>query len=122
MRLLLLPLLLTACTTIPQGPPWRPVTSNTTNELRGLSVVSEQVAWASGTRGTVLRTIDGEHWQAMSVPDADKLDFRDIHAIDANRAIVMSAGPGEASRIYRTDDGGAHWRLALTNSVKEGFW
>jgi photosystem II stability/assembly factor-like uncharacterized protein len=117
-----LPLILSACATVPPGPPWLPVTSNTTSELRGLSVVSEQVAWASGARGTVLRTVDGVNWQALAVPGADKLDFRDIHAIDANSAIVMSAGPADASRIYRTDDGGAHWRLTITNPVKEGFW
>jgi photosystem II stability/assembly factor-like uncharacterized protein len=56
------------------------------------------------------------------VPDADKLDFRDIHAIDARSALVMSAGPGAASRIYRTDDGGATWRLLATNQFAEGFW
>ena len=120
--ILALPLMLSACATIPAGPPWLPVTSNTTAELRGLSVVSEQVAWASGAKGTVLRTTDGANWQAYAVPGADKLDFRDIHAIDANSAIVMSAGPGDASRIYRTDDGGANWRLLVTNQVKEGFW
>jgi photosystem II stability/assembly factor-like uncharacterized protein len=101
---------------------WRPETSGTSAELRGLSVVSDSVAWASGTKGTVLRTTDGANWQAMQVPDAEKLDFRDIHAIDAKSALVMSAGPGALSRIYRTDDGGASWRLLATNQFPEGFW
>jgi photosystem II stability/assembly factor-like uncharacterized protein len=120
--ILVVPLLLCACATVPAGPPWQAVDSHTASELRGLSVVSEQVAWASGTKGAVLRTVDGRHWQALAVPGAEKLDFRDIHAIDANSAIVMSAGPGEASRIYRSDDGGATWSLMTTNAVKEGFW
>ncbi|MCS0589732.1 WD40/YVTN/BNR-like repeat-containing protein [Massilia norwichensis] len=101
---------------------WQPTPSGTTAELRGLSVVSDKVAWASGAKGTVLRTVDGATWQAMQVPDADKIDFRDIHAIDAKTAIVMGAGPGAASRIYRTDDGGRSWRLMTTNQVAEGFW
>jgi photosystem II stability/assembly factor-like uncharacterized protein len=101
---------------------WRPVASGVTTELRGLSVVSDTVAWASGARGTVLRTIDGAHWQAIQVTDADKLDFRDIHAIDAKSALVMSAGPGALSRIYRTDDAGASWRLLAANQFAEGFW
>jgi photosystem II stability/assembly factor-like uncharacterized protein len=101
---------------------WRPVPSGTTAELRGLSVVSDKVAWASGAKGTVLRTVDGVTWQAMQVPDADKIDFRDIHAIDAKTAIVMGAGPGAASRIYRTIDGGTTWELMTTNQVAEGFW
>jgi photosystem II stability/assembly factor-like uncharacterized protein len=101
---------------------WRVENSGVAVELRGLSVVSEAVAWASGAKGTVLRTTDGVHWQAMQVPDADKLDLRDIHAIDAKSALVMSAGPGAASRIYRTDDGGGTWRLLATNDFAEGFW
>ncbi|NML62706.1 hypothetical protein HHL21_16795 [Massilia sp. RP-1-19] len=103
-------------------PAWTPASSGTSAELRGLSVVSTSVAWASGARGTVLRTTDGAQWQAMSVAGAEKLDFRDIHAIDANTALVMGAGPGDASRIMRTDDGGKTWRQVALNSYKEGFW
>jgi photosystem II stability/assembly factor-like uncharacterized protein len=101
---------------------WQAVPSGTGVELRGLSVVSSKVAWASGAKGTVLRTVDGKAWQAMQVPEADKIDFRDIQAFDAQSAVVMGAGPGAASRIYRTDDGGASWRLIMTNAVAEGFW
>jgi photosystem II stability/assembly factor-like uncharacterized protein len=104
------------------APAWRVEHSGTSAELRGLSVVSDIVAWASGDKGTVLRTTDGAHWQAIHVADADQLDFRDIHAIDARSALVMSAGPGAASRIYRTDDGGATWRLLATNQFEKGFW
>ena len=91
-------------------------------ELRGLSVLSEQVAWASGAQGTVLRTADGKEWQLRTVPGAETLDFRDIQAFDANTAIVMGAGPGAASRLYRTRDGGASWQLLHTNPDSEGFW
>jgi len=101
---------------------WQTIPSGTGAELRGLSVVSGKVAWASGAKGTVLRTVDGSSWQAIQVPDADKIDFRDIQAFDADTAVVMGAGPGAASRIYRTTDGGASWRLVVTNQIAEGFW
>ncbi|HEX8603892.1 MAG TPA: hypothetical protein VF774_14700 [Pseudoduganella sp.] len=101
---------------------WQIQASGTQVELRGLSVVSPTVAWASGGKGTVLRTIDGNAWTVLAVPGAEKLDFRDIHAFDADTAIAMSAGPGEASRIYRTADGGATWQLAITNPDPRGFW
>lgn len=103
-------------------PAWSPVESGTSAELRGLSVVSDSIAWASGARGTVLRTIDGAQWQAFSVPGAGQLDFRDIHAVSASTALVMSAGPGDASRILRTDDGGKTWRQVALNPDKDGFW
>ena len=102
--------------------PWRVEKSGTQVELRGLSVVNAKVAWASGMKGTVLHTVDGEHWKAMQVPGTEKLDFRDVEGIDANTAYVMSAGPGEASTIYKTTDGGTTWKLQVTNSDKEGFW
>lgn len=101
---------------------WQTVPSPTGAELRGLSVVSASVAWASGTKGTVLRTVDGQAWHAMRIPDAEAIDLRDIQAFDADTAVAMGAGPGAASRVYRTEDGGASWRLVATNAVAEGFW
>ena len=101
---------------------WQPQASGTQAELRGLSVVSSTVAWASGAKGTVLRTVDGKTWSVLAVPGAEKLDFRDIHAVDADTAVAMSAGPGDASRIYRTADGGVTWQLAITNPDPRGFW
>ena len=62
-------------TGLAQASSWRTEASGTTVPLFGLSVVSAQVAWASGTKGTVVRTIDGEHWTAMQVPGADKLEL-----------------------------------------------
>jgi photosystem II stability/assembly factor-like uncharacterized protein len=103
-------------------PAWQPQDSGVTVELRGLSVVDGKVAWASGAQGTVIRTIDGEHWRAVPVPDASAFDLRDIHAIDADTALAMGAGTGAASRIYRTTDGGATWKLMVTNTAPTGFW
>ena len=111
-----------SATPSPTPPAWRAQASGATAELRGLSVVSDTVAWASGAKGTVLLTTDGANWQVFQVAGAEKLDFRDIHAIDARSALVMSAGPGALSRIYRTDDGGASWHLLATNQFAEGFW
>jgi photosystem II stability/assembly factor-like uncharacterized protein len=92
-------------------------------QLRGISAVSERVAWASGAKGTVLRTIDGgEHWTKVDVPEADALDFRDIQAFDQNTAFVLSIGPGEQSRIYKTTDGGKSWKLQFTNSDPKAFY
>ena len=91
--------------------------------LRGISAVSADVAWASGREGTVLRTLDGgKHWQVIKVPGAGELDFRDVEGFDADSAIVLSIGPGEASRVYRTGDGGRTWILALQNKDPRAFF
>jgi photosystem II stability/assembly factor-like uncharacterized protein len=102
---------------------WQQQASNTMADFRGLCAVSASVAWASGTRGTVARTTDGgKTWQASTVAGAEKLDFRDVKAMDANTAYVLSIGKGEQSRIYKTTDGGAHWALQFTNKSAEGFF
>lgn len=91
--------------------------------LRGISAVDGDIAWASGAKGTVLRTLDGgKHWQRVMVPDADALDFRDIEAFDADTAVVLAIGPGQASRVYRTEDGGKTWQLALQNRDPRAFF
>jgi photosystem II stability/assembly factor-like uncharacterized protein len=103
---------------------WQMQNSTTTANLRGIHAVGGGVAWASGANGTVLRTEDsGYMWQSCAMPPgAEKLDFRGIWAWDANTAIVMSSGPGDQSRLYKTTDGCSHWTLLYTNPDKDGFW
>lgn len=97
--------------------------SHTTENLRGVSAVSRQVAWASGTHGMYLRTTDGgQTWTPAQVPDAAALDFRAVVGFSAEEAFLMSAGPGGQSRIYYTADAGQHWQLQFTNSNPKGFF
>jgi hypothetical protein len=101
--------------------------SGTTAGLRGIDSVDGTVAWASGTGGTVLKTIDGgAHWTKCTIPDAAKdgatLDFRGVQAWDATTAIVMASGKGKLSRLYKTKDGCKTWKLIFTNPDKDGFW
>jgi len=87
---------------------WEPLKAATTASFRGLSVVDDRVAWASGTRGTVIRTIDGgDSWVVDSIPGAGTLDLRGIHARSGTVAHVAAT----AGRIWRTTDGGRRWSL-----------
>ncbi|MEZ5347311.1 MAG: hypothetical protein R2681_17320 [Pyrinomonadaceae bacterium] len=102
---------------------WQKQDVKTDASFRGLDVVSEKIVWASGTGGTVIRSTDGgENWDVIKVPGAEKLDFRDIEAFDANTAYILSIGNGESSRIYKTTDGGKNWVLQFTNKVEAAFF
>jgi photosystem II stability/assembly factor-like uncharacterized protein len=106
-----------------RGQSLTPLPSNTTENLRGLSVVSAQVIWASGAHGTYLRSVDGgATWTAAQVPGAETLDFRDVEAFSAEVAYLLAAGPGEQSRIYKTSDAGKTWALQFTNPGPKGFF
>jgi photosystem II stability/assembly factor-like uncharacterized protein len=101
----------------------KPQNSGVDVQLRGISAVSDKVAWASGAKGTVLRTIDGgATWQRLEIVGAEALDFRDIQAFDQNTAFVLSIGPGDQSRIYKTADGGRIWQRQFTNSDPKAFY
>jgi photosystem II stability/assembly factor-like uncharacterized protein len=103
--------------------PWEEQKSGTTARLRGVSAVDENIVWASGTNGTVVRTVNGgAQWQASVVPAAAELDFRDVQGVDANTAYLLSIGDGDKSRIYKTTDGGRTWKLQFTNREPKAFY
>ena len=102
---------------------WVEQASGVTARLRGVSAVNERVVWASGAGGTIVRSADGGRtWRRLTIPGTEKLDFRDIDAIDERTAYVLSIGPGEASRIYKTRDGGASWELQFQNREPKAFY
>src|SRR5215467_5151522 len=98
-------------------------TSGTTALLIAVSPVNERVVWVSGSQGTWLRTLDGgATWESGRVSGADSLQFRDVHAVDASTAYLLSIGSGSQSRIYKTTDAGQHWSLPFMNRDSAGFY
>jgi photosystem II stability/assembly factor-like uncharacterized protein len=97
--------------------------SGTRALLIAVSPVSERLAWASGTQGTWLRTVDGgATWSGGRVAGADSLQFRDVHGVDASTAYLLSIGNGAQSRVYKTVDGGAQWTMRHVNPDSAGFY
>ena len=91
-----------------QASNWELLKAETTASFRGLSVVNDKVIWASGTRGTVIRSVDGgTTWSVDSIPDAATFDLRGIHARSDRVAHVAAT----AGRIWKTSDGGKTWAL-----------
>lgn len=108
---------------VPQEPSWewQMIDSPTTEHIRGLRVVNDSTLWISGTSGVVFRTEDGgKHWDNLTLPKCEDLDFRDIHAFDLENAYVISAGEGV--RMYRTMDAGISWYEVYQDTNAHAFY
>jgi photosystem II stability/assembly factor-like uncharacterized protein len=102
---------------------WTQVHTGPDVELRGLAIRGATHAWTGGAKGTLLRTRDGgKSWDTLHPPGGEDLDFRDVEALSDKDLVLMSAGPGAASKIYVSGDGGDRWRLAHTNPDEKGFY
>lgn len=115
-------LLLTGFTALhaQQGPAIRILTTGAKWSLRGLSVVNDNIVWASGSNGTVGRSTDGgATWKWTTVKGFENRDFRDIEAFDAATAIIMAVDA--PAFILKTVDGGATWKAVYENKRQGMF-
>jgi photosystem II stability/assembly factor-like uncharacterized protein len=102
---------------------WTYASSGTTSELRGLSIASDGAVWASGSRGAVVRSVNGgKTWVADTVAGATALDFRAVHAFNASSALAASAGEAEKglATIFATTDA-RRWRRIFSTDQKGVF-
>ena len=92
-----------------------------TARLRGVSAVSDRVAWASGTGGTVLQDDRRrQHLAPAYRARRGKLDFRDIDALSENIAYVLSIGNGETVPHLQDHRRRQDWTLQLGQPRPEG--
>lgn len=78
--------------------------------IRGLSVVDNNVAWASGSKGYItVITNSGKSWNWQQVKGFEKCDFRDIEAFSAKKALIISSGT--PALILKTLDSGNTWKV-----------
>jgi len=88
--------------------------------IRALSVSSEKVIWASGSKGMVAKSInEGVSFEWMQVKGYEKRDFRAMHAWSDQEAIIVAiASP---AIILKTYDGGASWNKVYENTDSSMF-
>jgi photosystem II stability/assembly factor-like uncharacterized protein len=79
---------------------------------------------ASGTHGGIYQSKNnGQRWSKITGPENSQgLQFRDIQLLSNGALIVMSAGEGDNSRIYRNDDDGKHWQLQIEGQRVTTFY
>lgn len=101
-------LIFTALFTNTMSAQWTEQTSGITTPIYSVSAVNNNVVWACGESGVVLRTINsGINWNATTSPNAS-IGLYTIQGIDALTALVGGSGASSAF-AYKTIDGGVTW-------------
>lgn len=92
------------------GATWTPVSSGTTEQLRGLCFADADNGWAVGD-SVVLKTTDrGTTWTEQSVPVT--ASFRDVRFVDVNTGWISGGPIGSetgAMVLLKTTDAGVSW-------------
>ena len=88
--------------------------------LRGLSIPSEKVIWASGSKGSIAKSVNGgESFEWIQVKGYEQRDFRAIQAWDDKQALIVAiASP---ALILKTFDGGLNWKKVYENNDSSMF-
>jgi photosystem II stability/assembly factor-like uncharacterized protein len=107
---------------VPTGT-WTEQTSPITTGLNSVSAVDDNVCWASGASGKVLRTTNkGVNWTNVSGNIVTSNPLYSIFAWDANTAICCtSPSTGGSVTIYKTSNGGTNWITGYTLTASLAF-
>ena len=76
----------------------------TANSFNSVELISENVGWAVGTAGTIMKTSDsGVTWEFLV--SGTKVELTDVFFINVNKGWVI----GAEGTILITSDGGTNW-------------
>ncbi len=100
---------------------WKVFDTQSQSSLRGISAISKDVAWACGSKSTIVQTIDGgKSWLKHALPIGKDIEIRSIHGWDSNNAIVATAG--QPALILKTTDRGVTWKTTYENTSPQAFF
>ncbi|MEI8114356.1 MAG: T9SS type A sorting domain-containing protein [Bacteroidia bacterium] len=90
--------------------------SGTTDTLKCVKAVDNNVVWTGGTNGTVLYTTNsGTSWKSVGGGSIGSDAVDAVEAINANTAFVATYS-GNIGRIFRTTNGGSSWSSVESKS------
>ncbi len=86
------------------GGTWQAQATGVSAALVAGSAPSPRTCWVVGAGGTVLLTVDGEHWERRPFPSS--IDLAGVRATDARSATVTTRD----GRRFQTTDAGLTWK------------
>ncbi len=83
--------------------------------IRGLSVPTVNTVWASGSKGSIAKSVNGGiDFEWMQVKGYETRDFRSIHAWNEQEAVIVAVAAPAV--ILKTKDGGMTWYKVYENT------
>ncbi|MBK7230087.1 MAG: T9SS type A sorting domain-containing protein [Ignavibacteriales bacterium] len=110
MKYLIKLILLTNLFSIAAFPQWIPQNSNTSQRLLTTFFLNEDIGWAGGNEGCIIKTTNGGlDWNYYSI--GTKYTVHAIHFVDLLKgwAVLYTFIPSMKSYIIATSDGGLNW-------------
>jgi len=89
---------------------------------RGVAVAHGLAVVAGSGGQAYLANLDKKKWIKLNPTTNDKIEFRDVEILDKNTILLMSAGEGEASKIYKSTDTGKTWEIVFQNHHEKAFF
>lgn len=106
---------------IPLSAQWVTQTSGTTVTLRGVKAVNDNVVWACGGSGVVMKTTNGGTTWTQCTPTLSTVTNYSVEAFDTTTAWVTGTVGGSADvSIWKTTNGGATWTQQYNNPAGFG--
>jgi photosystem II stability/assembly factor-like uncharacterized protein len=110
--------------TVAATPTWTEQISGVTGALYSVSAVDDNIAWACGDAGKVVKTTNGgSTWVNVSGNLPTTALCYNIYAFDANLAL-LTASPAAGAYIYKTTNGGTNWTQTFfqASAFGDGLW
>jgi photosystem II stability/assembly factor-like uncharacterized protein len=87
------------------------------NHLNSIKFISDEIGWAVGDYGTIIRTMDGgATWIQQFSGTTENL--KDVYFITSSTGIIV----GTYGLILRTSDGGTTWTSKSLPSITNNLW
>lgn len=104
-------------TILPQNN-WSLQSSGITALINSISIVDNNVTWAAGDSGKIIRTTDaGLTWSSVDGGHFGDAIIWNIDALDSNTALLtITPPPFSATFIYKTLNGGASWEQVFSQN------
>jgi len=95
---------------------WTIQSSGVTSHLNCIRAVDQNIAWAAGDSGAVIRTTDGGvNWVYAGGGSIGNNIIWNIDAVDSNISFVTITA-SDTTYLYRTTNGGTDWKSVFSQS------